>query len=75
VDARQILQPRKFVLDGLMFSLQLREGTPELLILCPQPPNLANQLANHANQVRLGQTLQPIRIRVVIPAWITFLRP
>src|SRR6516165_8256686 len=44
-----------------MFSLQLGESTAELLILCPQPPHLANQLANHANQVRLRQTVQRIR--------------
>src|SRR5882762_6573270 len=35
---RQILQPRKLVLDGLMFSLQLPQSTAELLILCPQTP-------------------------------------
>src|SRR5215471_20997778 len=58
---RQVLQPCKLILDGLMFSLELSEGAAELLILCPQPPNLANQLANHANQVRLRQTFQRIR--------------
>jgi hypothetical protein len=58
---RQILQPRKLVPDGLMFSLQLRQSTAELLILCPQTPNLANQPANHPNQVRLRQTFKRIR--------------
>jgi len=58
---RQILQPRKLVPDGLMFSLQLRQSTAELLILCPQTPNLANQIANHANQIRLRETFQRIR--------------
>src|SRR5712671_7740645 len=58
---RQILQPCKLVLDGLMLTLQLRQSTAELLILCPQTPNLANQLANHPNQVRLRQTFERIR--------------
>src|SRR5215831_15541400 len=44
-----------------MFGLQLGESTAELLVLCPQPPHLADQLANHANQVRLRQTFQRIR--------------
>src|SRR5260370_41809680 len=58
---RQIIQPRKLVPDGLMFSLQPRQSTAALLILCPQPPNLANQLANHANQVSLRKTVKRIR--------------
>jgi hypothetical protein len=48
-------------LDGLMLGLQLRQSTAELLILCPQTPNLANQLANHPNQARLRQTFERIR--------------
>ena len=58
---RQILQPCKLVLDRLMFHLQLRQRTAELLILSPQASNLANQLANHANQVRVRKTFKRIR--------------
>ena len=58
---RQILQPCKLVLDRLMFHLQLRQRTAELLILSPQASNLANQLANHANQVRVRKTFKQIR--------------
>ena len=44
-----------------MFHLQLRQRTAELLILSPQASNLANQLANHANQVRVRKTFKRIR--------------
>ncbi len=46
-------EPRKLVPDRLMFHPQLRQRPTDFLILCPQTPNLANQLANHANQVRV----------------------
>src|SRR5216684_1596410 len=58
---RQLLQPCKLVLDRLMLSLQFRQSTAELLVLRPQTPNLANQIANHADQVCLRQTFQRIR--------------
>src|SRR5215471_15318478 len=58
---RQLLQPCKLVLDRLMLSLQLRQGVAELLILRTQTPNLANQIANHADQVRRRQPFQRIR--------------
>src|SRR5713226_6663928 len=48
---RKVLQPRKLVLDRLMFRLQLRQREVDLLILRPQTPNLENQIANDANQV------------------------
>ena len=44
-----------------MFRLQLRQRIAELLILSPQAPNLDNQLANYANQVRVRQTFERIR--------------
>jgi hypothetical protein len=47
----KVLQPRKLVLDRLMFHLQLRQREVDFLILRPQTPNLANQLANDANQI------------------------
>ena len=50
---RQVLQPGKLVPDRLMFQLQLRQSAADFLILCPQTSNLTNQLANHANQVRM----------------------
>src|SRR5215831_19124201 len=58
---RQLLQPCKLVLSRLMLHLQLRQGVAELLILRPQTPNLANQIANHADQVRRRQAFQRIR--------------
>src|ERR1700756_3696769 len=48
---RKVLQPRKLVLDRLMFRLQLRQSDVDLLIFPPQTPNLAHQIANDANQV------------------------
>ena len=57
----QFLQTCKLVLDRLMFPLQLRQSTAELLILSPQASNLANQFANHANQIRRRQTFERIR--------------
>ena len=52
-----------------MFHLQLRQRTAELLILSPQASNLANQLANHANQVRVRKTLSQSGMPVVIPSF------
>jgi len=58
---RQFLQPRKLVLDRLVLRLQLRQSSVELLVLRPQAPHLANQLANHANQVGVRKTFERIR--------------
>src|SRR5262249_41383152 len=55
------LQTRTLLPSRLNVPLLATVGAAELLMLCPQPPNLANQLANHANQVRLRQTFQRIR--------------
>jgi hypothetical protein len=41
-----------------MFYLQLRQRAAELLILGPQAPDFANQIANHPNQVRRRLTCQ-----------------
>src|SRR5258708_27790905 len=52
---RQILQACKLVLDRLMLSLQFLQSEAELLILCPQTPNLPNQFANRPNKILLPE--------------------
>ena len=57
-----------------MFHLQLRQRTAELLILSPQASNLANQLANHANQVRVRKTFKRIRDASCYPQLESYFR-
>src|SRR5271163_3063434 len=44
-----------------MLNFQLSQSAAELLIFCPQPSHLANQIANNANQVRVREPFQRIR--------------
>src|SRR5271163_83510 len=44
-----------------MLNFQLSQSAAELLIFCPYPSHLANQIANNANQVRVREPFQRIR--------------
>ena len=58
---RQMLQPRKLILDRLMFDFQLGQGANELLVLRAKPRHFADQIAHHANQLRGRKPFQRIR--------------
>src|SRR6202049_843739 len=69
---RQIFQPRKLILNRLMFRLQLRQSPAELLILCPQTllPVRRSRTANLNPRalclpmpLRVNRTTRPISLR------------